>query len=257
MEDDHNSKVPDAFSKCPLHEFLPDTSSFAVPGLCLRGWVKSVPGSKMSEPNAGWCKCLCVTCRDYPGGVTRQCVQALQVKQKAAPWLQVVTTKAMSLLERVKTGIPPQNPWVHWQPIFKLLCSCSGCDILHIPYFQLPGVFLWEHAICSGAPQQEQHMSSSIVELFSNRLQVRRVLRRMCSSLWSWLAMNIHLPLRKYVLALQQSQGLSVQACAFAPVQCTQCLCTSAGFSLWAVTGRGGERRGEQQPLIKTQPPWP
>lgn len=53
MEDDHNSKVPDAFSKCPLHEFLPDTSSFAVPGLCLRGWVKSVPGSKMSEPNAG------------------------------------------------------------------------------------------------------------------------------------------------------------------------------------------------------------
>lgn len=182
----------------------------------------------MSEPNAGWCKCLCVTCRDYPGGVTRQCVQALQVKQKAAPWLQVVTTKAMSLLERVKTGIPPQNPWVHWQPIFKLLCSCSGCDILHIPYFQLPGVFLWEHAICSGAPQQEQHMSSSIVELFSNRLQVRRVLRRMCSSLCKLAGHEYPSPSQEICPCIAAkprafSAGLCLCPCAVHPVPVHLC----------------------------------
>lgn len=47
MEGDHSSEVPDAFSKCPLHEFPPDTSWFAAPGLCLADQgdgVKSVLG---------------------------------------------------------------------------------------------------------------------------------------------------------------------------------------------------------------------
>lgn len=37
MEDDHNSEVPEAFSKCPFHDFPSDsdTSWFAPPGLCL------------------------------------------------------------------------------------------------------------------------------------------------------------------------------------------------------------------------------
>lgn len=47
MKDDHNLEVPDAFNKCLLHEFLPNTSWFAAPGLCLAAWgdgVKSVAG---------------------------------------------------------------------------------------------------------------------------------------------------------------------------------------------------------------------
>jgi len=54
-----------------------------------------------------------------------------------------------------------------------------------------------------------------------------------------------------------KSRGFSARLGSLHLCSARSTRCTSAGFSLRAATGWGGERRGEQQRLIKTQPPWP
>lgn len=207
-----------------------------------------------------WCKCLCVTCGHSPGRVTRQCLQVLQVKQKQLPDCRWSWLKSSHFWKewRLQPWILPQNPWMYWQPIFKLLCSCSW--MCYSPYTLLPASRDVSVGNMPCVLEHPRRGSTLVQELYGAALQqtpgeedVEEDLLLPCAS-WPWRSISL---LGNMSFSLLQSQRVSVQACAFAPLQHTQCPCTSAGFSLCAVTGWGGERRGEQQPLIKTQPPWP
>lgn len=132
----------------------------------------------------------------------------------------------------------------------------AGCDILHIPYFQLPGLFLWETCHLSWCtPEGEARYFQHCMELFSNRPQERRVLRICCCPVqvgWQWRSISL---LGNMSLHCSKAKGFQ---CRLVPLP----LCSTAGArapplaSVSAQWQAGEERGGENSSLwLKLSPP--